>query len=58
MLPAPTKCLDEINELLPVLGHEKVTKLLASINEATSVLGSKIAVSGRAYYPLSHPRGS
>ena len=37
-LPAPAKCLAEIEELLPQLGNEKVQKLLAEINEANAKL--------------------
>ena len=37
-LPAPAKCLGEIEELLPVLGNEKVQSLLEEINDANTQL--------------------
>ena len=42
-LPAPAKCLAEIEQLLPELGQEKVAKLVKQINDANSVLHSKVS---------------
>ena len=37
-LPAPQKCLDELQTLLPQLGNDKVQVLLAEINDANTQL--------------------
>lgn len=42
LMPAPQRCLDEIEGLLPVLGAEKVRNLTKEINEANNRLTKQL----------------
>ena len=47
-LPVPAKCLDDIEQLLPVLGQQKVAVLLEEINLGNAALakGAKLGWKG------------
>ena len=47
-LPSPTACLHAFEQLLPVLGAAKVSRLLGEINEGNSTLGKVVDSESRS----------